>query len=363
MIPKRTLTPKQATLIDVEPDWRKDWVGMPEFDQKNLKPWQTIKVHFQTLSDRYSFANVIDQKITDETKYIWHPKKTFKVGHVYKTDENVLPRYPIYIISKGRWESRLTSKSLDKIGIHYHICVEPQEYDNYAAVIDPSKIYALPFENLGLGSIPARNWVWEHALGSGAARHWILDDNISGFCRLNQNIKAPVETGAMFRAAEDFTDRYTNVALSGFNYRFFAVASSDRIKPFTLNTRIYSCILIANNIPYRWRGRYNEDTDLSLRALKDGYCTILFNTFLANKTGTMKMKGGNTDELYAGDGRLKMAQSLMDQHPDCVTITKKWNRDQHQVNYSRFTQELALDPETIVNDEVDNFGMKMLDRI
>ena len=65
------------------------------------------------------------------------------------------PIYPIYIISKGRWESRLTSKTLEKLDVPYHIVIEPQEYDNYAAVIDPKKIHVLPFSNLGLGGIPA----------------------------------------------------------------------------------------------------------------------------------------------------------------------------------------------------------------
>ena len=46
------------------------------------------------------------------------------------------PKYPVYIISKGRWESRLTSKALEEIKVPYHIVVEPQEYLNYAEVID-----------------------------------------------------------------------------------------------------------------------------------------------------------------------------------------------------------------------------------
>ena len=99
------------------------------------------------------------------------------------------PKYPIYIISKGRWESRLTARALDKINVPYHIVVEPQEYDNYAQYIDPSKILVLPFSNLGLGGIPARNWVWEHSISIGAKRHWIMDDNIRAFYRLNRNKK------------------------------------------------------------------------------------------------------------------------------------------------------------------------------
>jgi len=99
------------------------------------------------------------------------------------------PRYPIYIISKGRWESRLTSKALEEIQVPYHIVIEPQEYDDYAAVIDPQKILVLPFSNLGQGSIPARNWVWEHSIEQGAERHWILDDNLRWFARFHKNKK------------------------------------------------------------------------------------------------------------------------------------------------------------------------------
>src|SRR5690349_15643661 len=185
------------------------------------------------------------------------------------------PKYPVYIISKGRWESRLTAKALDARAIPYHIVVEPQEYAQYAAVIDPAKILTLPFSNLGQGSIPARNWVWDHAVSTGAARHWILDDNINGFVRLYKSQKIPVTDGAIFAAAEDWTDRFSNMALAGFHYRFFmktgAHISSTEKHPILLNSRVYSCILIKNDLPYRWRGRYNEDTDLSLRVLKDGW--------------------------------------------------------------------------------------------
>lgn len=179
------------------------------------------------------------------------------------------PDYPVYIISKGRWESRLTSKALEKMRVPYHIVVEPQEKEQYASVIDPKKIYILPFSNLGQGSIPARNWAWEHSLKAGAKRHWIIDDNIKNFYRLNNNLKVPVSSGTIFKASEDFVDKYANVAISGFQYFMFA-SRKTKMLPFALNTRIYSCILINNAMPYRWRGRYNEDTDLSLRVLKDG---------------------------------------------------------------------------------------------
>ncbi len=272
------------------------------------------------------------------------------------------PSYPIYIVSKGRWESRLTVLALNAISVRYRVVVEPQEFDQYAAVIPTEKILVLPFSNLGLGSIPARNWIWEHSVAEGYSRHWIIDDNIHRFYRLNNNLKVPVSGGAIFRAAEEFSDRYDNVALSGFHYFMFA-SRKTKMLPFTLNTRIYSCLLVNNSIPFRWRGRYNEDTDLSLRVLKAGYCTVLFLAFLAEKAVTLTMRGGNTDELYQGDGRLRMAQSLQRQHPDVTKITWKWGRWQHQVDYRPFKgNRLKLKNGVEISDTPNEYGMKLVQK-
>ena len=274
------------------------------------------------------------------------------------------PRFPVYIISKGRWESRLTSKALERMNVPYHIVIEPQELAQYAAVIARDKILVLPFSNLGQGSIPARNWVWQHAVSIGAKRHWILDDNISSFGRYNQNFKIESGSGTIFCAAEDLVERYTNVAIAGFQYWMF-IPRKQKKPPLTINTRIYSCILILNEIGYRWRGRYNEDTDLSIRALKDGWCTILFNAFYCVKMATMTMKGGNTESLYLlenkKDGRLLMAQSLLNQHSDIVKIVQKWGRWQHSVDYSGFQRnKLRLKPEFEgVKFDANEYGMKL----
>lgn len=272
------------------------------------------------------------------------------------------PKYPVYIISKGRWDSRLTSRALESLGVPYHIVVEPQEYDLYAEHIDKNKILVLPFSNLGQGSIPARNWVWEHSISLGHKKHWILDDNMRAFYRLNRNKRIYVGDGTIFYVAEQFVDRYENVGIAGFNYTGFAKDNS-KIPPFNLNTRVYSCILIDNSLPHRWRGKYNEDTDLSIRVLKDGLCTVLFNAFLCEKVATMRNKGGNTDELYKGDGRLQMALSLQEQHPDIVKFTEKWDRAQHHVDYSRFKRlKLKRKEGILVPQGVNNFGMELVIR-
>lgn len=323
-----------------EPAWTDHWNGMPEFVQRDEGSFDSILVHFRNREDRRKFLELMGESPT-RVKSIWYPRMDYlRQSAVGAPPVVVAPnRYPVYVISKGRWESRLTSKTLEQLGIPYHIVVEPQEREAYAAVIDPAKILVLPFSDLGQGSIPARNWVWDHAAASGAARHWILDDNIDGFYRLNRNLKTKIVDYNPFSYIEEFADRYTNVALAGMNYEFFA-PRREKQPPFRLNTRVYSCILIRNDLPHRWRGRYNEDTDLSIRVLKDGWCTVLFQAYLCKKMPTMTMGGGNTDELYVGDGRLVMAESLRDQHPDIVTVTTKWGRPQHQVDYSGFRKNV-----------------------
>ena len=289
----------------------------------------------------------------------------------------VNPRYPLYIVSKGRWESRLTSKALERIGVPYHIVVEEQEREQYAAVIDPAKILILDpayqdnydtCDDLGQahgkGSGAARNFVWDHSIARGFDRHWVMDDNIRRFYRCHGNRKIMVD-GTAFRCMEDFVERYENVAMAGPNYEMFVPRkNAHQHPPFTLNTRIYSCNLIRNDLPYRWAGRYNEDTHLSLRMLKDGWCTIQFNAFLQDKMTTLKLKGGNTDTVYTVGTRPK-SQMIVDLHPDVARVTFKFNRIHHEVNYRRFKKENILRRKKGVSipQGVDNYGMviKQLD--
>lgn len=50
------------------------WVGMPEFNQEEQKPFKTLYVHFRTEDDYKEFADLIGQILTKKTKSIWHPK-------------------------------------------------------------------------------------------------------------------------------------------------------------------------------------------------------------------------------------------------------------------------------------------------
>jgi hypothetical protein len=214
----------------------------------------------------------------------------------------LMPKYPVYIPSKGRSDHCLVARELIKDKVPFRLVVEPQEKDIYAARFGDEKILVLPENDQGL--VYARNWIKKHATAESCARHWQLDDNLYGFYRTTHN----------------------------------------KMPPFYLNHHVYSCTLILNSLPNRWRGIYNEDVDMCLQVLADGWCTILMNAFLAKKKWTMQMRGGNTDRLYQGDGRLKMARALERLWPGVVETHRRFKRPQHVVfdSWKRFDTPLKL---------------------
>tara|TARA_B100000508_G_scaffold124072_1_gene107150 strand:- start:1717 stop:2691 length:975 start_codon:yes stop_codon:yes gene_type:complete len=309
-----------------------------------------------------------------------------------------LPKYPIYIISKGRWDSRQTQKTCEELKLPYRIVIEESEYDKYAENVPKSKIlvlpsdfrndpkYAIPVKEVSDkvgGSIPVRNWVWEHSIKEGHKRHWIWDDNMRHIYRLHKNQKIRMETGTPIRVFEEFVDRYENVKMAGLQYDFFCPRYARR-PPYYVNTRVYSCILLSNDIPMRWRGLYNEDTDLSLQILKAGWCSILSNQFLVGKTASMTMKGGNTSEVYkikqAGDkytrsgdeadehiaegfdNRKEFAESLRAAHPEHVAVLfrKDLQRWHHHVNFGAFVHQLKKKEGLNIPKGPNEWGMKKI---
>lgn len=274
------------------------------------------------------------------------------------------PRFPVFIPTKGRWESRLTIKALEKIGVPYTAFIEAQEYEQYAAVVNPANLHVMPHCDRGL--VVTRNYIWDHAESLGVERFWTFDDNIANFQRLNRGAKVYMGDGTFLYAIEDFAMRYTNLPIVGMAYRGFA-KQNQKLPPIILNTRVYSNMLIETNAcdpatgkPFRNEGFYNDDTDLCLRVLKAGLCVAQINAFLIGKSPTMKVQGGMTPH-YQGDGRYKMADELRRKHPDVVTITRKWGRWQHQVDYRPFrNNRLIRKPGVEIPEGPNEYGMKLV---
>jgi hypothetical protein len=205
--------------------------------------------------------------------------------------------------------------------------------------------------------------IWDHAISSGAKKHWVVDDNIDGLVRCNYNRRLSIKgTASPIAAIEDWCDRYENIAFAGPHHQGFVDSRRPTVTPIWMNRRVYSFILVNTSLPYRWRGKYNEDTDICLRALKDGWCTVLFRSLLMNKGATLKMKGGNTETVYAEDEhRRKFAESLAEQHPDVVKITYKFGRWHHQVDYSSFERNpLLMRPDVVPVPVNDEYGLELV---
>jgi hypothetical protein len=95
-------------------------------------------------------------------------------------------------------------------------------------------------------------------------------------------------------------------------------------------------------------------------ALKDGYCTIQFNAFLAGKVTTQRMSGGNTDELYK-NGTLEKSECLVKLHPDITKTVWKFNRWHHYVDYGLFKKNKLIKKHNLtIPDGVNNYGMKLV---
>jgi len=98
--------------------------------------------------------------------------------------------------------------------------------------------------------------------------------------------------------------------------------------------------LIKNSIPYRWRLKYNEDVDLCLQVLHNGGNTASCVYYTINKISTsLKMKGGNQDELYKGNDpkkKLLKAKMLEAQWPQYAKTVIRFNRIHHFVDWKVF---------------------------
>jgi hypothetical protein len=371
---------------DTDITWGGTWEGMPEYNNsRQPSPEITATFKFKNKDDYEDFKEKIKkhlyngEKVFDgmqkkDKKQAWYPlkEKASKYTCINKSNTDVSnPRFPLYIVSKGRWNRNPTSKALIKMGVPFYMVVEEQEYERYCSLVGKENVLILPKkyqkeydvfwddDDPRTGPGPARNFAWEHSMDNGFDWHWVMDDNIESIERFINNLKIKCNNGTPFYVCEDYVLRYKNIAQAGLNYSIFCPANEGR-PPIKFNTRIYSCLLIRNDIPYRWRGRYNEDTDLSLRILKDGWCTVQFNAFLQGKRATQTVNGGNSAEFYDEEGTLKKSKMLEDMHPDVAKVSWRFNRWHHSVNYKPFANnELILKDDIDICTGINNFGMSI----
>lgn len=282
-------------------------------------------------------------------------------------------RFPIYIPSYDRWQEgrHPTMDSLDRMGLHYNIVVREAEYDKYVTVFGKDKVLKCPEEYIknyqtldsprltkSIGPGAQRNYAWEHSISQGHEWHWVMDDNIRGFYRFHNNLKIRINSGLFFRIMENFVLQYENIGMAGPNYTIL-LPRKTKHPPLIFNTRIYSCNLIRNNLPFRWRGRYNEDTILSLDILSAGQVTVQFNTLLQDKAPTQTIKGGNNTTFYSKEGTYPKSQMLKEAYPHLTEVVQKFHRWHHQVNYAPFKRNKLIKKKHIPPDLLTKYDFKL----
>ena len=249
---------------------------------------------------------------------------------------------------------------LDRIGVRYRAIVESQEVAAYVERWGKDKIVELDpwFQDpdnydycddygltLGPGPGPVRNQAWQMAADEGADFHWTLDDN------MRPNLLTRRETGLMrtvvngrrfFRDLEIVLTCWKNLGMGGpHDLKFTPFKQSKPVA--TLNTRVYSFNMMRTDQPYRWRGRWNDDTILSLDMLSQRTATMLRSDMLMNKQPTMVVKGGNTDTIYR-HGTGPKSRQLARVYPQYTKVITRFGRLHHTVNYKAF-RDIPLLPD------------------
>ena len=74
-MPYAKLNTSQETLFGETEQWKDEWQGMTEFDQKNLLPEYSVRINFSCVEDLQEFAKLIGQSITTKTPSVWFPKQ------------------------------------------------------------------------------------------------------------------------------------------------------------------------------------------------------------------------------------------------------------------------------------------------
>ena len=153
------------------------------------------------------------------------------------------PQYPMYIVSKGRGDSRLTSRCFERLRIPYFIVVEVQDFDEYACVIDEEKS-SLSHLNVPIMVTDQE----EQGTGAGTTQKRMVTKDTGCLTTISK-----ISTGCIATefcpsltvecsVSEEFVDRFSNVPVAGLNYDFFVIANGSTYPLFvTLVFTQHSC--------------------------------------------------------------------------------------------------------------------------
>lgn len=254
-------------------------------------------------------------------------------------------KYTIYIVSKGR-PNNTTATVLKNVGLDYKIVIEPQDYDSYCKVHSPDKLVLLDKNDGGLRY--ARKFVKQYSRAANEEKHWEFDDDLEKFfIRLrgtNKNIVA--DPLLCISIVEHCMDMFSNIAISGICSSAYAFSKKYAVQK---NRHVYQCVLYENSINVDANCACAiEDWDHTFRVLGNGYCTLAFHHIMQQCTPTMKLAGGATTTVYAGNNRKLAYEEFIRLWPSRFTVkeypdsVKRWRLQPIRKFFSDYKQNLIL---------------------
>jgi len=306
-----------------------EWQGMPDFDKADES--FKIVIHFDDEETREKYAEENKMQFVKTEKRTWSTWFPFRERddltslkyQPEESQENELTdlqktNYPIYVLSKDRAGGSTTADILIKNNIEFEFVVEEQDFKSYLEAYPKTDIIVLPKNDQGIAY--ARNFCIEHSKEMGFEYHWQLDDNIKNFqFKDAENKRNTVDPFGMLRHTEEHIDQYMNIGGACFSHGAFAFGFKNDID---YNKMIFCCQLINNSIETRFKKGTAEDVDFSAQLLTDGWCSIIFRTFLINKPKIGTQKGGNENEYKEG-GRESRNKQLQKDWPRWFKEYKK----------------------------------------
>lgn len=241
--------------------------------------------------------------------------------------------FPVFIPTRGRWDTIAVTKPLDAARINYTLVVEPQEEDAYRRRFPEAEMLVLA--ESARGPWFARQSILDYCRDNGLAWCWMLDDNIKGFlCGLK-----PVSARAAMSYAESFVGQYANLAIVSLDYQQYAFRQT---KPYSVNRRA-ACSMLISTAPgadYRADAEIKEDLDFQLQRLAAGMSTVLVHRFAMDKPAMGRGGKGGCHEYYK-EGRQNLAtRFIVGVWPGVTNAIAKGTGTDVKVDWRRFPNTL-----------------------
>lgn len=305
--------------------------------------WNDVK-SLRSLT-KYFAGTLVPSGLDEKGDIIYLYNKPFietgqKVVTVDELAKNILKKdtelkgdevYPIYVFSKGRWNSATTPRLLG--GLKYTLVVPEDEVAQYISKYPVTKIISVSEK----GILAAHRTIYNHAIQEGHTHAWFLHDDILKFKgRQDQDVLAYEVVSRM----EAFEFQYANIAmLTICNQELRTILTKFRVNEPGLRNSMY-LINLTTGISF-------EDLNVELLTLpawamlnmsKGFYCTVQSKDFYF--TEAIGLSGGCASLYLKGEQR-KAVEKLVEQYPDyfiSVDMPKPMEKDLALI--SRYTNAL-----------------------